>query len=141
MFRGVSDLNKKVGFSTSRDSKVLISPRAPEGCEKRELQFVFSFLPVLQKTEKRELQLIFSCLPMLQKAEKRELQLVFSCLPMLQKTEKRELQLVFSCLPMLQKTEKRELQLVFPLNLLPQEAPESGNSEASPIILLFPSGM
>lgn len=123
MFRGVSDLNKKVGFSTSRDSKVLISPRAPEGCEKRELQFVFSFLPVLQKTEKRELQLIFSCLPMLQKAEKRELQLVFSCLPMLQKTE------------------KRELQLVFPLNLLPQEAPESGNSEASPIILLFPSGM
>ena len=123
MFRGVSDLNKKVGFSTSRDSKVLISPRAPEGCEKRELQFVFSFLPVLQKTEKRELQL------------------VFSCLPMLQKTEKRELQLVFSCLPMLQKTEKRELQLVFPLNLLPQEAPESGNSEASPIILLFPSGM
>ena len=105
MFRGVSDLNKKVGFSTSRDSKVLISPRAPEGCEKRELQFVFSFLPVLQKTEKRELQL------------------------------------VFSCLPMLQKTEKRELQLVFPLNLLPQEAPESGNSEASPIILLFPSGM
>ena len=60
---------------------------------------------------------------------------------MLQKAEKRELQLVFSFLPVLQKAEKWELQLVFPLNLLPQEAPESGNREASPIILLFPSGM